>query len=106
MHLAKHHRVDTIAFAGAEEAEKELELVCGTKVYIPKFDTAELLERVNASARLHLDIESKQALDNLYELHHLRSKFWSLPQIPHFNMKRPKWISGVSVTSSVSINTY
>ncbi|PBK84592.1 hypothetical protein ARMGADRAFT_1000318, partial [Armillaria gallica] len=94
MHLAKHHRVDTIALAGVEEAEKELELMCGMKVSIPRFDTAELLERVNASAGLHLDTKSKQAVDTLHELHHLRTKFWSLPQIPHFNMIRPKWISG------------
>ncbi|KAK0443298.1 caspase domain-containing protein [Armillaria borealis] len=94
MQLAEHHGVETTAFAGAEEAEKELESICRIKVSIPMIDSAELLERVRARARLRLDTESKHALDTLHELHHLRTKFWSLPQIPRFKMIKPKWISG------------
>ncbi len=100
MCLAEYYGVDTITLAGADEAEKELELVCGIKVSIPRIDSADLFERVNTRASLHLDAETKQALDTLHELHHLRIKFWSLPQIPRFNIT-PRWVSGVSVTSFV-----
>ncbi|KAK0183540.1 caspase domain-containing protein [Armillaria mellea] len=92
--LAKDHGVETADFTGAEKAEKELKSICRIKISIPKFDSAELLERVRARARLHSDPKSKQALDTLHELHHLRPKFWSLPQIPHFDAIKPKWMPG------------
>ncbi|KAK0217302.1 caspase domain-containing protein [Armillaria fumosa] len=94
MELAKHYGVDTAAFTGAVKAEEDLEAVCGIQVSIPNIDSAELLEHVRNKARLNSDAESEQALDNLHELHHLRLKLWSLLQIPHFKMIKPKWISG------------
>ncbi|KAK0470725.1 hypothetical protein IW261DRAFT_923462 [Armillaria novae-zelandiae] len=59
-----------------------------------KIDSAELLERVRIRAHLCFDAESQQALSTLHDLHHLRSKLWSLPQVPHFNMIIPELISG------------
>ncbi|KAK0470741.1 caspase domain-containing protein [Armillaria novae-zelandiae] len=94
MELARHHGVDTAAFTGTEEAEEELEALCGIKVPIPNIDSAELLEHIRNKAHLHSDAKSEQALDNLRELHHLRSKFWSLLQIARIKMIIPKSISG------------